>query len=116
MNNVTLVGRLVRDPEVKEYEDGSFRTTVDLAVSRDYRNNDGVYDTDFIRCILWNGIANTTKEYCHKGDVVGIKGRLQSRNYQNDNNETKYLVEVLVDKVTFISTIKPKTKEKEVAI
>ena len=55
---------------------------------------------------MWNGIASATRDYCHKGDVVGIKGKLQSRTYETDNNEKKYVTEVLVDKVTFISSTK----------
>lgn len=104
MNNVTLVGRLTADPEVKENTDGNLRTVINIAISRDYRNTDGVYDTDFIRCVLWNGIASATKDYCHKGDVVGIKGRLQSRTYENDEKEKRHILEVIVDKVTFISS------------
>lgn len=108
MNNVTLVGRLTRDPEIKENTDGSFRTIIDVAVNRDYKNSDGVYEADFIKCTLWNGIASATKDYCHKGDVVGIKGKLQTRSYEDDKNEKRYVLEVIVDKVTFISSVTPK--------
>ena len=106
MNNVTLVGRLTQDPEIKELNDGTIRTVINVAVSRDYRNSEGVYDADFIKCVLWNGIASATKDYCRKGDVVGIKGKLQSRNYETDNNEKKYILEVIAEKVTFLSSKK----------
>ncbi len=106
MNNVTLVGRLTAEPEVKETSDGICRTSITVAISRDYKNSDGIYEADFIKCVLWNGIASATRDYCHKGDVVGIKGKLQSRTYETDNNEKKYVTEVLVDKVTFISSTK----------
>jgi len=106
MNNVTLVGRLTHDPEIKELKDGTFRTIIDVAISRDYRNSDGIYDTDFIRCVLWNGIASATKDYCHKGDVVGVKGKLQSRVYETDDKEKKHVLEVIAEKVTFISSKK----------
>ena len=106
MNNVTLVGRLTQDPEIKELNDGTFRTVINVAVSRDYRNSEGVYDADFIKCVLWNGIASATKDYCRKGDVVGIKGKLQSRNYETDNKEKKYVLEVIAEKVTFLSSKK----------
>ena len=104
MNNVTLVGRLTQDPEVRECSDGTFRTVINVAVSRDYRNSDGIYDADFIRCVLWNGIASATRDYCHKGDVVGIKGKIQTRSYETNENEKKYVMEVIVDKVTFITS------------
>ena len=102
MNSVTLVGRLTQDPEVKENPDGTCRTIINLAVSRDYRNNDGLYDADFVKCVLWNGVATAAKDYCHKGDVVGIKGRLQTRTYEEENKK-KHIMEVIVDKVSFIS-------------
>ena len=111
MNNVTLVGRLTQDPEIKESPDGTCRTIINIAVSRDYRNNDGVYEADFIKCVLWNGIASATKDYCHKGDVVGIKGRLQTRSYE-DENKKKHIMEVIVDKVTFISSVNTKKEAK----
>lgn len=71
MNNVILVGRLTSNPEIIEIENAKKVTTVILAVNRNFKNSDGIYDTDFIRCILWNNIASTTTEYCHVGDVVG---------------------------------------------
>ncbi len=104
MNNVTLVGRLTHDPEVSMNTDGTCRTLINVAVSRDYRNTNGIYETDFIRCVLWNGIASATKDYCHKGDVVGIKGRLQSYTYENEEVK-KHILEVVADKVTFISSV-----------
>ncbi len=104
MNNVTLVGRLTHDPEVKESTDGTVRTIIDVAVSRDYKNHDGIVDADFVRCILWNGIASATKDYCHKGDVVGVRGKLQSRSYETDDNQKKYVTEVVVEKITFLSS------------
>ena len=103
LNNVTLVGRLTQDPEVKESADGTKRTIICVAVSRDYKNQDGIYDADFIRCVLWNGIASATKDYCHKGDVVGIKGKLQSHSYETEDNQKKFVTEVIVEKVTFIT-------------
>ncbi len=103
------MGRLTDEPEVKENSDGTFRTLITVAVARDYKNQDGEYEADFIRCVLWNGIASATKEYTHKGDILGIKGKLQTRSYEVDQ-EKKYVTEVVVDKVSFISHSK---KEKE---
>lgn len=108
MNNVTLVGRLTGEPEIKELNDGTFRTLITVAVSRDYRNLEGEREADFVKCVLWNGIASATKDYCHKGDIVGIKGKLQSRTYENNDNEKKHILEVLVEKITFISSNQPK--------
>ena len=110
MNHVALVGRLTSNPEVKELDDGSVRVVITLAVSRDYRNNDGIIDTDFIRCTLWSGIASATKDYCHKGDVIGIRGKLHSKTYENEQQEKRTILEVCVDKVTFITSKKMEDK------
>lgn len=110
LNQTILVGRLTKDPEVQETENGKKRTSIILAVSRCYKNSEGVYDTDFIRCILWNGIATNTSEYCHKGDVLGIKGRIESSSYEKDG-ETKYSLDVIAEKVTFLTSKKMNEEE-----
>ena len=106
MNNVILVGRLTGDPEIVEIEDLKKVTTVILAVNRNYKNSEGIYETDFIRCILWNSIASNTTEYCRSGDVIGIKGRLQSSKYEDTNGKTHYITDVVAERVTFLSTNK----------
>lgn len=102
-NIVYLIGRLTEDPELKEYENEKKKLTINLAVQRNFKNEDGIYETDFIRCILWNAIANHTSEYCKKGDLVGIKGRIQTRSYEVDN-EKKYVTEVIAEKVSFLAS------------
>ena len=72
LNQVVLVGRLTKDVEVTELEKGKKVSYVVLAVQRPFKNTDGLYQTDFIRCIMWNVIAQNAKEYCQVGDVVGI--------------------------------------------
>lgn len=111
-NLVYLIGRLTENPEVKQFDEGKSRLSINLAVQRSFKNEDGIYETDFIRCILWNGIASHTSEYCHKGDLVGVKGRLQTRSYE-DNGETKYVTEVIVDKVSFLANKRDNTPETE---
>ncbi len=110
MNQVVLVGRLTDNPVANETINGKKVTTVIVAVQRNFKNADGVYETDFIRCVLWNAVAANTSEYCHAGDVIGIKGRLQNRSYEDENGETKYITEVIAEKITFLSTNK-KTDE-----
>ena len=109
-NLVYLIGRLCEDPVTKEYEDGKSMLTINLAVQRSFKNENGIYETDFIRCILWNGIAAQTSEYCKKGDLVGVKGRIQNRSY-DDSGEKKYITEVIVDKVSFLASIKDTVSE-----
>lgn len=96
LNQVVMVGRLVENPII-EKEDEKEKSIITLAIPRSYKNADGVYDTDFIPCVLWEGIATSTAEYCKKGDLVGVKGRLES-------NEGK--IEIIIEKVTFLSTKK----------
>ena len=103
LNQVVLVGRLTSNPEIVTTENGKKTTTINIAVQRPFKNMDGLYETDFIRCVLWNGVAASTCEYCHSGDIVGVKGRLQTRNYEKDE-EKKYITEVIADKVTFLSS------------
>lgn len=112
LNQLILVGRLTKDPEIIESENGIKRSIINVAVSRSYKNSDGLYETDFFNCILWNGIAESTCEYCHKGDVVGIKGRLQSSNYEKDG-ETKYSIDIIAEKVTFLSSKKDSEEDNE---
>ena len=97
-----MVGRLVNDPELFETESGKKLTRITLAVPRTYKNVNGEYDTDFIGCKLWQGVAQSTSEYCKRGDLVGVKGRLQTSNYETEDG-IKYVTEVIAEKVTFLS-------------
>lgn len=98
INQVVVVGRMVSDPQINETEKGKV-STITLAVPRSYKNENGEYETDFIPCVLWKGIATNTCEYCKKGDLLGVKGKIQSR-------ENK--IEIIAEKVTFLSSKPPK--------
>ena len=116
MNQVLLVGRLCKEPEIVTTEKDKKRSVITIAVNRSYKNSEGIYEADFIRCVLWNNVALNTFEYCHTGDVLGIKGRLQTRSYENESEEKKYITEVIAEKITFISSNKSSlkvTEEKE---
>ena len=104
LNQTVIVGRIVRDLEVKETENGNKVAQLTLAVPRSFKNMDGQYETDFIPCVLWKGIAENTAEYCKKGDLVGIKGRIQTRDVELDEETRKKYVEVIAEKVTFLSS------------
>ena len=109
LNQIVVVGRLVKDLEIIKTEDGKNVSNITLATQRSYKNADGVYETDFIDCTLWNGVAESTTEYCRKGDILGIKGRLQTDTYEKDG-EQKKVQRVIAEKVTFLSS---KSKEQE---
>ena len=105
LNQVVLVGRLTADPELYQTENGRKVARLVLAVPRSYKNSEGDYDTDFISCKLWQVIAQNTANYCKKGDLIGIRGRIETYNYEIETG-TKYLTEVVADKVTFLSSRK----------
>lgn len=100
LNQIVIAGRLVGDPEIVVTENNKKRTMIVVAVPRCYKNIEGNYDTDFIKCTLWNGIAENTVEYCNKGDIIGVKGRLQCLG----GNE----LQVIAEKVTFLTNYKNK--------
>lgn len=102
-NIVFLIGRLVGDPELKKSDSNKDYMSITLAVQRGFKNSEGIYETDFIRCILWNGIATHVSEYCKKGDLVGVRGRIQIRNYEKEA-EKKYVTEIIAEKITFLTS------------
>lgn len=106
LNQSILVGRIVKEPEVRETENGTKVTNITLAVQRTYKNVEGEYDTDFISCVLWKGIAETTAEYCKKGDLIGVRGRLQSKPIAYNEDAKFNSVEVVAERVTFLSSKK----------
>lgn len=104
MNNlVSLVGRLVSTPELKETEEGKKFTYITLAVPRSFKNEEGFYETDFIDCILWHEIAESTAEYCRRGDLIGIRGRIQTTDIERDDFKYKK-TEIVTEKVSFLAT------------
>lgn len=105
LNQVVLVGRLVKDPELIEGENNKKISRVTLAIPRSFKNMNGEYESDFINCILWDSVAKSTVEYCKKGDIVGVKGRIQSRMVETEE-EKKYYVDVIAERVTFLSNKK----------
>ncbi|MBR1385481.1 MAG: single-stranded DNA-binding protein [Bacilli bacterium] len=103
LNQIILVGRLVKDPEIVESEDGKKRSNVTLAIPRSFKNMNGEYESDFINCTLWDSIAKSTAEYCKKGDIVGVKGRLQSSTLEKEDGEKQFRMDVIAERVTFLS-------------
>lgn len=104
LNQIVLVGRIATDPEVKEVNNGKTVSNLRLAVPRSYKNENGEYDTDFLDVTLWNGIAQNTAEYCKKGDIVGVKGRMQNNVYEKEDGKKEYKMNIIAEKVTFLSS------------
>lgn len=104
LNQVILVGRLVRNPELQLTESGKKISVVTLAVNRVFKNTNGEYDTDFFDCTLWTNVAENTAEYCRTGDVIGVKGRLQTRIVEKEDGNKFKRTEIVAERVTFLSS------------
>ena len=100
LNQVVIIGRLVEKPIVEENENGRKLSEITLAVPRSFKNADGIYETDFIKCILWSCIAENTAEYCEKGDLISVKGRLQCLGGSE--------LQLVAEKITFLTNNKNK--------
>lgn len=105
LNQTIIVGRVVNEVKVNKTESERNVANITLAVPRSFKNVDGEYDTDFIDVVLWGNIAENTAEYVKKGDLIGIKGRLQSREVEKYHEKFKVL-EIVAEKVTFLSSKK----------
>lgn len=106
LNQVFLVGRLVSDLEINETENKTKECNITLSVPRNYKNEDGIYENDFISIRLYNEIATNVVEYCKKGDLLGIKGRVQTRQEENKNT-----IEIIAEKITFLCNKSNKEEE-----
>lgn len=109
LNQVILVGRLVGEVKVEKGENGVNNSSLVLAIPRSFINADGIYETDFIDVKLFGTVATTTMEYCKKGDIIGIRGRIQTKEKLIENTLTKKQ-EIIAERVTFLSTEKGDNK------
>jgi single-strand DNA-binding protein len=106
LNQTVLVGRLINDPEVIETETGKKKVVIELSIPRSYKNSNGEYENDLVDCVLWTGIAEQTAEHCKKGDLLGVKGKIQTTMVDD-----KKVTEVVAEKVTFLSSRKDSDNE-----
>lgn len=113
LNSVILVGRLTSDPELKEVGKEGKVVNFTVAVPRSYKNEEGEHETDFIQCNVWNVIAENMSKYCHKGDLIGVNGTLQTSSYDDKEGNKRYKTDVRVDKITFLSSKKEEAKDGE---
>ena len=104
LNRVALVGRLTRDPELRRTGSGKAVTSFNLAVERNFKSDE--QEADFINCVCWGKVAENTERYCSKGSMVSVDGRIQTRNYENNQGQKVYVTEVIADSVQFINTRK----------
>lgn len=97
INNVTLVGRLTRDPELRYTPQNQAVATFSLAVNRQFKNAKGEREADFINCVIWRQQAENMANWAKKGALMGITGRIQTRNYENQQGQRVYVTEVVAD-------------------
>ena len=101
MNQVILIGRITKDIELRHFENGNAVINFSLAVPRDYKNSNGEYETDFIDIQATNKIAELTAEYCKKGDLISVRGRLEKKVWTDKEDKKHYETYVRCDKVSF---------------
>ena len=101
MNQVGLVGRLTKDPVLRQLSDRKATVNFVLAINRNFRNSQGTVEADYLSCVAWGRLAERIATYCGKGSLVGINGRLQTGSYVNKENVKVYNTEVVVEDVRF---------------
>ena len=106
INNIVLVGRTTKTIELKQNKNGTYYVQFTLAVNRPYKDEQGGQQADFITCVAWNKTAETIANYVLKGTMIGVEGRLQVRNYENEAGVRQYISEVLVNRFTFLESKK----------
>ncbi|MCR1932621.1 single-stranded DNA-binding protein [Enterococcus gallinarum] len=106
INNLTLVGRLTKDPDLKYTGNGTAVVTFTLAVNRNFTNQNGEREADFINCVIWRKPAETLANYAKKGVLIGVTGRIQTRSYDNQQGQKVYVTEVIADNFQLLESKK----------
>lgn len=106
INNVVVVGRLTRAVDLRYTSNGTAYASFTLATDRDFKNQNGEKETDFINCVMWRKPAENLANYTKKGSLIGIEGRIQTRNYDNQQGQRVYVTEVLAERFHFLESTK----------
>lgn len=104
INNVVLVGRLTKDAELRYTPSNQAVATFTLAVNRNFKNQNGEREADFINIVAWRQTAEIIAQYCGKGSQIGVTGRIQTRNYENQQGQRVYVTEVVVEHVDLLDS------------
>ena len=104
MNKVVLVGRITADPELRYTQSNIAYTRFTLAVNRNFKNESGETEADFISCVAWNKLAETISNYVKKGNRIGIAGRIQTGSYDKEDGSKGYLTDVIVNELEFLES------------
>ena len=103
INRVVLVGRLTKDPVLRKTANGVSVTSFTVASTRRFKQ-EGQPDADFINTVAWNKTADSVSQYTHKGSLVGVEGRIQTRSYDDKDGKRVYVTEVVADSVQFLES------------
>ena len=109
INNVILTGRLTKNLELRQTSTGKSMTYFTLAVNRNFKNEQGVSGADFITCVAFGVQAENMARYLTQGSLIGIEGRISTRNFQGKDGNTVYVTEVIAGNVTFLESKKQQT-------
>lgn len=102
INNIVLVGRLTKDVDLRVTSNGDSVGSFTLAIARTFTTQNGDRESDFINCIIWRKPAETLAQHSHKGSLIGITGRIQTRNYENSEGKRVYVTEVVAERFQFL--------------
>lgn len=103
INKVVLVGRLTKDPVLRKTASGTSITSFTVACNRRFKQ-EGQPDADFINCVAWNKTADIVNQYTHKGSLVGVEGRIQTRSYDDQQGKRVYVTEIVAESVQFLES------------
>ena len=109
INNITLVGRLTKDADLRYTSDGTATATFSLAVNRPFKSANGEREADFINCVIWRKNAENFANFTRRGALVGITGRIQTRNYENKEGQRVYVTEVVAENFALLESKKDGT-------
>ena len=104
MNRVCLVGRLTAKPELRYTGSNTAYTRFTVAVNRNFKNKEGNYDADFLPCVAFRSQADFISKYFKKGSLIGIEGRVQTRNYDAQDGTKRYVTEVVVENIEYVGS------------
>ena len=113
LNKIVVMGRLTRDPELRSTQSGLYVTSFSIACDRDFKNQSGEKDTDFIDCVAWRQTAEFVCKYFAKGRMAVVEGRLQIRDWQDNNGNKRRSAEIVADNVYFGDSKRDNSSEQQ---
>jgi single-strand DNA-binding protein len=113
LNSVVLVGRLTKDPELRYTPSNQAVSTFSLAVNRNFKSQNGEREADFINCVIWRQQAENLANWAKKGALIGITGRIQTRNYENQQGQRVYVTEVVAEQFQLLESQKERGNQSQ---